>query len=320
MISSESKKGKKLHIEFLRFFCIWLVMFTHTSTAGFSLYLLRPESFFFPFYIAVPFWVKTAVPIFFMISGALLLKKEEPISVIFKKRIWRFAQIIFIFSLINYLYFYHGLNLSFFGHLSKFFTLMYSSNMATAYYFLYIYIGFLLMLPLWRILVRHMTNQLFLYLIALNLFFVGFIPVFSFLIFKGTADINWFINPILAVSEPSFYFILGYWIENVLPIHWLTKRNLLYLGMAAIAGTMITHNISERWQKILLFLGSMSFGVMLFEEITRNITRFFFNRILLTYIPRFPFFDAVIWICSAFILGLLLTYLVKKIPYFAHLI
>ena len=183
MISSESKKGKKLHIEFLRFFCIWLVMFTHTSTAGFSLYLLRPESFFFPFYIAVPFWVKTAVPIFFMISGALLLKKEEPISVIFKKRIWRFAQIIFIFSLINYLYFYHGLNLSFFGHLSKFFTLMYSSNMATAYYFLYIYIGFLLMLPLWRILVRHMTNQLFLYLIALNLFFVGFIPVFSFLIF-----------------------------------------------------------------------------------------------------------------------------------------
>ncbi|WP_302757565.1 acyltransferase family protein, partial [Dialister invisus] len=116
MISSESKKGKKLHIEFLRFFCIWLVMFTHTSTAGFSLYLLRPESFFFPFYIAVPFWVKTAVPIFFMISGALLLKKEETISVIFKKRIWRFAQIIFIFSLINYLYFYHGLNLSFFGH------------------------------------------------------------------------------------------------------------------------------------------------------------------------------------------------------------
>lgn len=364
MISSESKKGKKLHIEFLRFFCIWLVMFTHTSTAGFSLYLLRPESFFFPFYIAVPFWVKTAVPIFFMISGALLLKKKEPISVIFKKRIWRFAQIIFIFSLINYLYFYHGLNLSFFGHLSKFFTLMYSSNMATAYYFLYIYIGFLLMLPLWRILVRHMTNQLFLYLIALNLFFVGFIPIFSFLIFKGTADINWFINPILAVSEPSFYFILGYWIENVLPIYWLTKRNLLYLGMAAIAGTMIasimtcyhgvvagglteaiserfydsflflntafifcasrlwfiTHNISERWQKILLFLGSMSFGVMLFEEITRNITRFFFNRILLTYIPRFPFFDAVIWICSAFILGLLLTYLVKKIPYFAHLI
>ena len=93
--------AKKLHIELLRFLCIWLVMFTHTSTAGFSIYLSRPDSFFFPLYMAVPFWVKTAVPIFFMISGALLLGKEETISVIFKKRISRFLQIIFIFSLIN---------------------------------------------------------------------------------------------------------------------------------------------------------------------------------------------------------------------------
>lgn len=363
-MSSEPKKEKKLHIEFLRFFCIWLVMFTHTSTAGFSIYLLRPESFFFPLYIAIPFWVKTAVPIFFMISGALLLKKEEPVSVIFKNRIWRFVQIIFIFSLINYLSFYHNLSLSLSGHLSKFFTLMYSSNMATAYYFLYIYIGFLLMLPIWRILVRHMTNRLFLYLIALNLFFVGCIPIFSFLIFKGTAEINWFVNPLLAVSEPSFYFILGYWIENVLPTHWLTKRNLLLLGMAAITGTIIaagmtwyhgvvaggltesiserfydsflflntafifcaarrwfaTHDISARGQTVFIFLGSMSFGVMLFEEITRCVTRVFFDRILLAYIPRFPLFDAVIWICSAFALGLLLTYLIKKISYFNHLI
>lgn len=126
------------------------------------------------------------------------------------------------------------------------------------------------MLPLWRILVRHMTNQLFLYLIALNLFLsVSFL--FSPFNFKGTADINWFINPILAVSEPSFYFILGYWIENVLPIHWLTKRNLLYLGMAAIAGTMIasimtcyhgvvagglTEAISERFYDSFLFLNT----------------------------------------------------------------
>lgn len=78
-------KKKKIHIEFLRALCIWLVMFTHTSTSGFSLYLERPASFFFPLYIAVPFWVKTAVPIFFMISGALLLEKEESISRIFKK-------------------------------------------------------------------------------------------------------------------------------------------------------------------------------------------------------------------------------------------
>ena len=356
--------AKKLHIELLRFLCIWLVMFTHTSTAGFSIYLSRPDSFFFPLYMAVPFWVKTAVPIFFMISGALLLGKEETISVIFKKRIFRFLQIIFIFSVINYVYFYHNLNLSIYGHISKFFTMIYSSHMATAYYFLYIYLGFLFMLPLWRTLVKHMSHSLFLYLIALHLFFVGFVPVFSFLIFQGSAEINWFINPLLAVSEPTFYFLTGYWIENVLPLHKLTKRNLCFLCLAALGGTALSavmtcyhgavagglteavserfydsflflntafvfcffrhwfdrHEVSPKAKKVIVTLGSLSFGVMLFEEITRALTHRFFTHILLAYFPRIPFIDAVIWICLAFALGLMFTYLIKKIPYFARLI
>ena len=357
-------KKKLLHIEFLRFFCIWLVMFTHTATEGFSIFILRPESFFYPLYLAVPFWVKTAVPIFFMISGALLLGKEEPISVIFKKRIWRFLQVIFIFSLINYLWFYHSLPLTIPEHIAKFFTMIYSSNMATAYYFLYIYVGFLLMLPIWRKLVRAMTSELFLYLIALNLFFVGCVPVISYLIFHGTAEINYFLNPILAISEPSFYFLIGYWIEHVLPEKWLIKKNLFRLLTAALIGTCVAaimthyrgvwaggmtevlserfydsflflntafvfclarwyflhHKVSPFWNHCLVFLGSVSFGVMLFEEITRNLTHFILSKVLLVYLYRFPFIDAVIWICLAYSLGVLFTWILRKIPYFSKLI
>lgn len=232
-------KAKKLHIEFLRALCIWLVMFTHTSTAGFSLYIARPASLFYPLYLAVPFWVKTAVPIFFMISGALLLGREEPISRIWKKRIWRFLQVIFIFSLINYIWFYHNLPLSLPGHIAKFVTMLYTSDLATAYYFLYIYISFLLMLPIWRKLVKAMGEEQYLYLIGLNLFFVGCIPVISFLIFKGSAEMNYFLNPLLAVSEPTFYFLMGYWIENVLPMSWITKKNLVKLGLLALLGTAV---------------------------------------------------------------------------------
>ncbi len=339
-------------------------MFTHTATAGFSIFIVRPESFFYPLYLAVPFWVKTAVPIFFMISGALLLGREEPISVIFKKRIWRFLQVIFVFSLINYVWFYHNLPLTIPGHIAKFFTMMYSSNMATAYYFLYIYIGFLLMLPIWRKLVKAMTNTLFLYLIGLNLFFVGCVPVISYLIFQGTAEINYFVNPLLAISEPTFYFLIGYWMEHVLPKEWLTKKNLLRLFVAALIGTCIaaimthyrgvlaggmtealserfydsflflntafvfclarwyflTHEISLSWSRCLVCLGSLSFGVMLFEEITRNLTHIILSRVLLVYLYRFPFIDAIIWICLAYLLGLLFTWLIRKIPYFKKLI
>ncbi len=212
-------------------------MFTHSSTSGFSLYLMQQDSPWFPLYLIVPFWVKTAVPIFFMISGALLLGKDEPIPVLFRKRIWRFLQVIFVFSLINYIYFYAVPEHHF--SVSRFLTLTYASNMATAYYFLYIYVAFLLMLPLWRAMVRSMTNSLYLYLIGLNLFFVGCIPVFSFLLFKGSAEMNGFLNPLLAVSEPSFYFIIGYWIEHVLPESWINKKNLIRLGAAAALGTVI---------------------------------------------------------------------------------
>ena len=358
------KKTKKLHIEFLRALCIWLVMFTHTSTAGFSIYIERPDSFFYPLYLGVPFWVKTAVPIFFMISGALLLGREESIEHIWKKRIWRFLQVIFVFSMINYVWFYHNLPLTILGHITKFFTLLYTSNLATAYYFLYIYISFLLMLPIWRKLVRVLDENLYIYLIFLNLFFVGVIPVISFLIFKGTAEMNYFLNPLLAVSEPTFYFIIGYWIENVVPEKWLTGKNIMRLGMLALLGTCIAgtmtwyrgavaggmteliserfydsflflnsafvylgcrwwfmnHKVSNQIEKFIIFLGSMSFGVMLFEEITRNLTRIIYIHVLLKYAYRIPFIDAVIWICIAYILGIGITWVIKKIPYFNKLI
>ena len=93
------------------------------------------------------------------------------------------------------------------------------------------------MLPIWRKLVKVLDEKLYLYLIGLNLFFVGVMPMVSFLIFKGSAEMNYFLNPLLAVSEPTFYFLMGYWIENVLPQSWLTKRNLVKLGIAALLGT-----------------------------------------------------------------------------------
>ena len=82
----------------------------------------------------------------------------------------------------------------------------------------------------------------------------------------------------------------------------------------------MTHEISAAWSRRLVFLGSLSFGVMLFEEITRNLTHGILSRVLLVYLYRFPFIDAVIWICLAYALGLLFTWLIRKIPYFKKLI
>lgn len=41
------------------------------------------------------------------------------------------------------------------------------------------------MLPIWRKLVKVLDEKLYLYLIGLNLFFVGVMPMVSFLISRG---------------------------------------------------------------------------------------------------------------------------------------
>ena len=82
----------------------------------------------------------------------------------------------------------------------------------------------------------------------------------------------------------------------------------------------MTHHISDAWSRRLVFLGGISFGVMLFEEITRNLTHIILSRVLLVYLYRFPFLDAVIWITLAYALGVVLTWGIKKIPYFRKLI
>lgn len=375
-MSPEMKPKKKLlHIEAARFLCIFLVMFTHTSTEGFSLYLARQDSPWFPLYLMVPFWIKTAVPIFFMISGALLLGRDEPLSVIFRKRVSRFAIVLLLFSFINYILAYshmqpgellallpHPLGLTYYvlSHISfgQYLFITYTATMATAYYFLYIYIAFLLMLPFWRAMVRRLTNKDYLYLIALNLTFVGVIPIVSYLIFKGSANMNYFLNPLLAISEPTFYFIIGYWIEHVLPASWLTKRNLALLGAAALLGTIIsgamtvyhgevngalTEAISERFYdsflflnvafvyallrwwflhhevshgtgRVLIFLGSVAFGIMLFDDFLRRMTYGLFHNIILPAMPDFPLTAAFLWIICAFSAGIVLSYLIRLIP------
>ena len=80
------------------------------------------------------------------------------------------------------------------------------------------------------------------------------------------------------------------------------------------------HKVSEGVRKALIFLGSMSFGVMLFEEITRNLTHIIYTHVLLKYLYRIPFIDAVIWISIAYCLGIVITWLLKRIPYFDRLI
>ena len=66
-----------MHLDILRILACLFVIFNHTADAGFQLFTTYPTGGFVYFFLSF-FTVlcKTAVPIFLMISGALLLGRD----------------------------------------------------------------------------------------------------------------------------------------------------------------------------------------------------------------------------------------------------
>ena len=154
--------SRKTYIDFLRIFAILMVIFNHTGTRGFLLFTVERESAFYYLYLCNSIFIRMAVPIFFMISGAMLIPKIESIKVIYKKRVSRFLIVLFFASFISYCYTL-GFDLTKID-LLKFLKTLYSSKWATAYWFLYSYLAFLCMLPLIRKFVKSMEFKDYYYL------------------------------------------------------------------------------------------------------------------------------------------------------------
>ena len=71
---------RKAYLDALRILAIFLVLFNHTGVNGYALYMVRRGAALFPFYLFNAILIKVAVPLFLMVSGALLLEKEESTS------------------------------------------------------------------------------------------------------------------------------------------------------------------------------------------------------------------------------------------------
>ena len=100
-------------------------------------------------------------PTFFMISGALLLEKDESIGDIYKKRVSRIFAALLIFSLFQYSR--QISNNTAPAQLSYFIEHFYTDPIIIPYWFLYQYISFLIILPFLRKMVRRMERRDYIY-------------------------------------------------------------------------------------------------------------------------------------------------------------
>lgn len=204
---------KKIHYEILRVIACFFVIFNHTQANGYDLF--TQCSFSNPIiwlYMSISIACKVAVPIFFMVSGALLLKKEENLITLYKKRVLRFFCILVVFS-----FFYYIVDIALHNEtafdLKRFFLTLYESYWNYSFWFLYAYLAFLICLPVLRPLARGLSVNDYRYLIVLVFIFRAVLPVLEFLIWKGEHTLNSRFSVSWLGDAIVIYPLLGYFCE-----------------------------------------------------------------------------------------------------------
>jgi len=207
------EKHPSIHIELLRCIACFLVIFNHTA---YSVRNIVPGDLSKSRIVTLLlyFFCKTAVPLFLLIAGANLLNKKDTPQKTFK-RIRKIIALIIIGSL-PYLF---TDNISIFS--SEYWIGLYEGNYNAYIWYLYLYLGILLMLPLLQSI--HLSAKQHLYLLLVYLFGPGLFPLLRiyFSIPAPAAPLYYAI--------PSCYVILlltGDYLENKIDLRELTAKRI----------------------------------------------------------------------------------------------
>lgn len=222
---------RKVSLDFLRIFAIFFVIYTHIGYNCETMFAPASSSLYYWISCVLGVFCRVAVPIFFMISGGLLLNKKEPYAIIFKKRVLRFGIVLVVFSALIYLLQWNN------HSIPGFVTALYSFKAAPSLWYLYSYIELLLLLPLLRKLAQAMTAKDYLYYFILQIVFVTLLPVFETV--TGFPPIN--LSIVITVNN-IFYFMMGHFFVNIADKTFYSKKNLLLIntaGLIFIAGACL---------------------------------------------------------------------------------
>ena len=334
---------KKIYIEVVRLVAIILVLYCHTSVNGLLYFQLGKGNRSSQLAVMVYPLAAGCVSLFFMISGALLLRKAESIGAVLRRRFSRFLLVTIVAVLAYYLL--EGENLSVRGYLNA----LYSGGSLTQHWFLYAYLSFLLILPFLQRLVAGIPgNGFYWYLWGMGILFELVFPLFQLV--SGYDPVGMSV-PLL--EQIVFYPLLGYFLDSkllpqirehrsrkwislgvaagfllvLLAAYFMDRQSLaangtlayaswfaglLFPGIYLLAGLLFDGIPQEHWLgRMLTFLGSGVFGTYLLEQFLRD--RLFF--LLEKWVYAIPeYFACWLWILVCALCGILITNLLKCIP------
>lgn len=338
-----SQKKKKVYLEIIRLIAIFLVLYEHTGERARWHFQIADNMGSYYVSLGMACINQMCVFLFFLISGIVLLQKEETLGQVFKKRIVPFIIVIAVFGAFQYFCNYlKNPDIGF--EFDVYLKLIYGSNIITQYWFLRAYLGFLLILPLLRAMVKAMKKEHFYYFLGLYTVVNSVLPVFERLWEVGELKVDFPLFEAIIVFP-----ILGYFLEHVLREELLTKKAVLIVNISGVLayilylteahinyqqfGTFINLNgcslmmvvmlytdiklfctkakIPAWIEKVLLYLGGGVFGVYLFEPQVREWTLGIYEVLA----PKITWFGAVFpWLFTAMLIGIVIMNIFKKIP------
>ncbi|MBE5825009.1 MAG: acyltransferase [Butyrivibrio sp.] len=232
------KTGKRVvYIDAIRIIACFFVILNHTS--GYINCFNAADNMPFPLFVwrlFVGMIVKAAVPLFFMISGSVLFGKDRTYVEIFK-RIAKMFFILLVFSIIA-----NVLTTKSF-YLPGFIRTFASARVdgARAYWYLYSYMGLLMMFPFLRYVAEKITLRDTMYLITLRLAFFGVVPAL-FRILNIRLQSNIYLaeefQPALVMIDCVFYSLIGYGLDNHLDKDRVGGKKILLLALILVAALL----------------------------------------------------------------------------------
>lgn len=206
----ENNKIKKTYIEYLRVAAMIAVVLSHIGSTAASDFPSDYHTMSGAVFSSVVNLLHFAVPVFFMISGALMLNpaKEITIEKLVKKYILKYALVILVFgwgyAFIEEVFNDRSISL---GHFVRSFYNMLQRKTWAHMWYLYALLGVLLLLPVLRLIAQHFSEKQIKYWICVCMIFLSVVPMIEL----WTGKKSGIVFPIN--REFIFYMLLGFWLE-----------------------------------------------------------------------------------------------------------
>lgn len=222
--------------------------------------------------------IYVGVPLFVMLSGALLLGKEEPLKLFFKKRFHRVLIPFFIWSIIvSLIHFFQNGGHNFLKWPPLFTKELFGNGVHTIYWYMYMILGLYILTPILRYIAKDAKLLAYSIITCFGLYYLQyFLPEFSFanrfqfqnLLFIGYFLTGYFLyisNLNIRVNRSLKIFFIAFYFMQVL--FTMIKVNFSLIPFIAISlfGAMLSigPTKSNLFQAVISTISNYSYGIYL---------------------------------------------------------